>query len=41
MNFPNEIKTTIRNNTGAIYNHDLFWDQFSKNPKFISDKFLN
>ena len=38
--FPNEIKTTIRNNAGGIYNHDLFWDQFSKNPKSISDKFL-
>ncbi len=38
--FPNEIKTTVRNNAGGIFNHDLFWDQFSQNPKPISNNLL-
>lgn len=29
---PQTIKTAVINNAGGDYNHQLFWNQFSKNP---------
>ncbi len=35
---PEKIRTAVKNNAGGIYNHDLFWEQFSKNPAPLNGK---
>lgn len=30
---PEEIRTTVRNNGGGYYNHNMYWQIMSKNPK--------
>ncbi len=37
-NIPEEVRTPIKNNGGGHYNHSLFWEVMSKNPKPISGK---